>query len=133
MPHRGVGVVQHGGMDALKLARSIAVGRIAFGALMLFVPNAVLARASAERPGPLVWMSRAFGIRDIVLGAGALRSLSEPEPDATWVRMGAVADTSDAVAALVWRSELGAAGTVATLALAVPAAAGGWTASAGLA
>lgn len=116
-------------MNPIPLARSIAVGRILFGALLLFVPNTVLARASAERPGPLVWMSRAFGIRDIVLGAGALRSLSAPEPAADWVRMGAIADTSDAVAALVWRKELGASGTLATLALAVPAAAGGWTAA----
>lgn len=118
-----------GRMDPRSLARSIALGRIVFGALMLFVPNTVLARASAERPGPLVWLARAFGIRDMVLGLGALRSLSEPEPDPSWVRMGAVADTCDAAAALVWRDELGAAGTVATLALAVPAAAGGWTAA----
>ena len=48
---------------------------------MLLIPNTVLARASAERPGPLVWLARAFGIRDIVLGLGALQSLSEPEPD----------------------------------------------------
>jgi hypothetical protein len=119
-------------MNPITLARSIAVGRVLFGALMLFVPNTVLARASAERPGPLVWMSRAFGIRDIVLGAGALRSLAGPETGADWVRMGAIADTSDAVAALVWRKELGTSGTVATLALAVPAAAGGWTAAGSL-
>lgn len=116
-------------MDPRSLARSIALGRVAFGALMLFVPNTVLARAAAERPGPLVWLARAFGIRDVVLGVGALRSLSEPEPDPSWVRMGAVADSCDAVAAVVWRRELGAAGTVATLAMAVPAAAGGWTAA----
>ncbi len=119
-------------MDDLKLARSIAAGRILFGALMVFIPNTVLARASAERPGPLVWLARAFGIRDVVLGLGAIRSLSEPEPDAAWVRMGAVADTSDAVAAIVWRDELGVAGTVSTLALAVPAAVGGWKAASGL-
>lgn len=119
-------------MDPVRLARSIALGRILFGALMLFVPNTVLARASAERPGPLVWLARAFGIRDVVLGIGALRSLAEAEPDPSWVRMGAVADTSDAIAAIVWRDELGAAGTVSTLALAVPASIGGWTAAAGL-
>ena len=119
-------------MDDLKLARSIAAGRILFGALMLFVPNTVLARAAADRPGPLVWLARAFGIRDIVLGLGALASLSEPEPDGSWVRMGAIADTSDAVAAIVWRDELGPAGTVSTLALAVPAAVGGWKAASAL-
>ena len=99
---------------------------------MLFIPNTVLKRASEDRPGPLVWLARAFGIRDVVLGAGALRSLSSPEPDASWVRMGAVADTSDAVAALIWHKELGASGAAATLALAVPAAAGGWVASGAL-
>ncbi len=119
-------------MDHVKLARSIAAGRVLFGALMLFVPNTVLARASADRPGPLIWLARAFGIRDVVLGVGALRSLSAPEPDPSWVRMGAVADTSDAIAAIAWRSELGPSGTVATLSLAVPAAAGGWIATSGM-
>jgi hypothetical protein len=119
-------------MDHVKLARSIALGRIVFGALMLFVPNTVLSRASEDRPGPLVWMARAFGIRDMVLGLGALKSLSEPEPEPTWVKMGALADTSDAVAAVVWHKELGGLGTVSTLALAVPAAAGGWAAASGL-
>jgi hypothetical protein len=46
--------------------------------------------------------------------------------------MGAVADTSDAIAAVVWRAELGPAGTASTLALAVPAAVGGWKAASGL-
>jgi hypothetical protein len=46
--------------------------------------------------------------------------------------MGAIADTSDAIAAIVWRDELGPAGTVSTLALAVPAAAGGWKAASAL-
>lgn len=120
-------------MNDVALARSIAVGRVLFGAVMLFIPNVVLARTSAVRPGPLVWMSRAFGIRDIVLGLGALQSLQAPEPDPSWVRMGAIADTSDAVAALVWNKELGVTGTVSTLALAVPAAAAGWKAASGLA
>ena len=69
-------------MNDLTLARSIAGGRIAFGPLMLLIPNTVLARAAEDRPGPLVWLARAFGIRDIVLGLGALQSLAEPEPDA---------------------------------------------------
>jgi hypothetical protein len=120
-------------MNDLALARSIAVGRVVFGALMLLIPDTVLSRAVPERPGPLVWLARAFGIRDVVLGVGALRSLSQPEPDGSWVRMGAIADTSDAIAAVVWRSELGPAGVASTLALAVPAAAGGWKAAAALA
>ncbi len=119
-------------MDDMKLARSIAVGRILFGALMLFTPNVLLARIVSDRPGPLVWVARAFGIRDIVLGLGALHSLAQVEPDPHWVRMGALADTSDAVAAVVWRDELGAVGTATTLAVAVPAAVGGWKAASGI-
>jgi hypothetical protein len=129
---RGPVPVHHAAMNDRSLARSIAVGRILFGALMLLVPQAVLSRVAEDGPGPLVWMARAFGIRDMVLGVGAWRSLGEPEPDPSWVRMGAVADTSDIVAALVWRKELGPLGTASTLALAVPAAAGGWKAAAGL-
>lgn len=119
-------------MDDVTIARSIAWGRIGFGLLMLLVPNTVLARAASERPGALVWMARAFGIRDMVLGLGAVRSLAAPEPDPAWVTMGALADTCDAVAAVVWRDELGPAGTVSTLALAVPAALGGWKSARGL-
>jgi hypothetical protein len=120
-------------MDDRTLARSIAAGRVAFGLLMLLVPNLVLRRVAEDRPGPLVWMCRAFGIRDVVLGLGALQELEEPEPSGRWVTMGAVADTCDAVAAVLWRRELGPGGTVATLSLAVPAAAGGWKAASGLA
>ncbi len=116
-------------MDPRALARSIAAGRVVFGAIMLFIPNVVLARMASDRPGPLVWMARAFGIRDIVLGLGALQSLAQPEPDPAWVRMGAVADSSDAVAALLWHKELGVSGTLSTLSLAIPAAAGGWVAA----
>ncbi len=123
-------------MDDRSLARAIAAGRLGFGLVMLFVPNLVLKRVSDERPGPLVWMCRAFGIRDAVLGTGALLELAVDEEDDTsearWVTMGAVADTSDAVAALLWRKELGWSGFLSTWGLAIPAAAGGWKAAAGL-
>lgn len=119
-------------MDDRTIARSIAAGRVLFGLIMLLIPNVVLRRVADERPGPLVWMCRAFGIRDVVLGAGALAELAEDEPTGRWVTMGAVADSCDAVAAVVWHRELGVGGTLATLSLAVPAAAGGWKAASGL-
>lgn len=120
-------------MDDRNLARSIALGRIIFGFLMLFAPTKVLSRAGGgESSGAFVWLARSFGIRDITLGAGALVELSDPEPDARWVTAGAVADTADAAAAVIWHRELGPAGTAATLSLAVPAAVGGWKAASGL-
>ena len=119
-------------MDDRSVARSIALGRILFGLAMVLLPHRVLARAADVRPGPLVWMARAFGIRDVVLGVGAVLELTEEAPDGRWVTMGAVADSCDTVAAVVWRHELGTAGVASTLALAVSAAAGGWWSSASL-
>ena len=120
-------------MDDRSLARSVALGRVLFGALMLVVPRRVLGWASpGEAGGAFVWLARSFGIRDIVLGSGALVELSDPEPDGRWVTAGAIADTCDAAAAVIWRDELGAAGTAVTLGIAVPAAAAGWKSGTGL-
>jgi hypothetical protein len=122
-----------GAMDDRSLARSIAFGRVLFGLAMLLAPRRLLLRGpDTDAPGMLVWMARSFGIRDVVLGAGALVELSDPEPDGRWVTAGAVADSADAVAAVVWRDELGPAGTATTLSIAVPAAAAGWKAASGL-
>lgn len=119
-------------MDDLKIARGIAAGRILFGALMLLLPEKVMSRVLTDASGPAMWLARSFGIRDIVIGLGTLRSLSHPEPEAAWVQIGALADTADAVAAVVWRDELGTAGAVATIAVAAPAATLGWKSAAGI-
>lgn len=120
-------------MDPRATARAIAAGRIGFGAACLLAPRLVFGRIAREADGSLVWMLRAFGIRDVVLGAGAVHSLrtsSGPDP---WVTMGAVADTADAITALTFRNELGGPKLATTLALALPAATLGWKAAADLA
>jgi hypothetical protein len=117
---------QNDKMNDRSIARSIALGRVAFGLTMLLIPHVVLSRLGDDKPGPLMWMARAFGIRDMVLGFGAIMELTEEDPEGRWVAYGAAADTCDAVAAVVWREELGVAGMAATLSLAVPAATGGW-------
>ncbi|MEI7886709.1 MAG: hypothetical protein WCJ04_04880 [Actinomycetes bacterium] len=119
-------------MNDRSIARSIALGRVAFGLVMLLIPDKVLARVGDAPPGPLMWMARAFGIRDMILGFGAIIELTEEDPEGRWVAYGAAADTCDAVAAVVWREELGVGGMAATLSLAVPAAAGGWWSAFGL-
>jgi hypothetical protein len=119
-------------MNDRTIARSIALGRVAFGLTMLLIPHTVMARIGDDKPGPLIWMARAFGIRDMVLGFGAIMELTEENPEGRWVAYGAAADTCDAVAAVVWREELGVGGMAATLSLAVPAAAGGWWSAFGL-
>jgi hypothetical protein len=119
-------------MNDRSIARSIALGRVAFGLTMLLIPHTVMSRLGEDKPGPLMWMARAFGIRDMVLGFGAIMELTEENPEGRWVAYGAAADTCDAVAAVVWREELGVGGMAATLSLAVPAAAGGWWSAFGL-
>ena len=77
------------------LARLIAVGRVLFGGACLVAPRKVFPRPTRGASGQLVWMLRCFGIRDVILGAGALKSLNAADPDPTWVAFGALADTAD--------------------------------------
>ena len=119
-------------MDDRLIARLIAAGRVLFGAGCLFAPKIMFAKPAKDASGPMIWMLRAFGIRDMVLGAGALQSLQSPDPDPTWVAFGALADSADVVTAIVTRDELGASSLAATLAIAVPAALMGWKAALGL-
>jgi hypothetical protein len=123
-------------MDDRTMARGIAVGRVAFGLLMLLAPR-LLTRHTGDRTDPqppYVWWLRAFGIRDAVLGAGAYLALTadDDEAAARWVQMGAVADTADAVTAVVYGRDIGRQGRLATLAIAVPAAAMGWKSLGGI-
>lgn len=116
-------------MEPRKIAQFVAAGRVGFGAMCLMIPRVILGQPAREASGPMVWMIRAFGIRDIVLGAGALNALNNGQDEATWVKAGAVADTADAITAVAFARELGGASTAATLSLAVPAAGLGWFAA----
>lgn len=123
-------------MDDRTIARGIAVGRVAFGLLMLLAPRLLTRRTGDGRDPqvPYVWWLRAFGIRDAVLGAGAYLALTaeDDEAAARWVQMGAVADTADAVTALAYRGDLDGRSRLATLAIAAPAATLGWKSLGGL-
>ena len=116
-------------MNAKTMAQGVAAGRVAFGALCLAIPRTILGPTAKTADGPMVWMIRAFCIRDVVLGAGAIRAINEGDGK-DWVRMGAMADTADAVTAVVCKRELGGKNLTATLSLAIPAAAAGWYSSA---
>lgn len=122
-------------MDDRTIARGVAGGRVAFGLLMLLAPRVMTRRTGSKQdpPAPYVWWLRAFGIRDLVLGAGALRALGEGDEAARpWVQAGAAADTLDAATAVVFGRDLDRTSRLATLALAVPASLLGWKASQGL-
>lgn len=119
-------------MDDRLIARLVAAGRVLFGIGCLVAPRQILRQWGKDASPVVLWWIRAFGIRDTVLGAGALVSLNSDQPDTTWVKMGAAADTADAVVVLLGRNELPTAFVVPTLAIAAPAAALGWKASLGL-
>jgi len=120
------------GMDDRLIARLVAAGRVLFGIACLAAPRQILRQVGKDAPPQVIWWIRAFGIRDTVLGAGALVSLNRDDPDTTWVAAGAAADTADAVVTVICREELGPSFVVPTLAIAGPAAALGWKATLGL-
>jgi len=90
------------------MARGIAAGRLAIGVGLMAAPTpssrAWLGDVAGE-PGGQVAM-RALGVRDAILGALTLHTLSHPEVGPRWVATCAVADTVDFAATLTARRGL---------------------------
>ncbi len=112
------------------VAKAIAAGRILYGAACMVAPRTVMGPAAARAEGQMVWMGRAFGVRDVVLGTGTFLALSQDTQAAVrWVEVSAAADALDVANAAVFHKELDRAGIAGVLALAVPATLGGaWAA-----
>lgn len=109
------------------VAKGIAAGRVLYGLGCIAAPRVVMGPAGARAEGQMVWMARAFGVRDLVLGTGTYLALDARGADAVrWVELSALADTLDVVNAVAFRKELDRTGRIGVLALAVPAAVGGW-------
>lgn len=90
-------------MNQRQIALGIARARAINGLVMLIVPG-IPGRAlfGKSADSPIVrTLLRLVGIRDLVLGIGAITTLKEKTMDAEWVGMGAVADGVDAVVSLV--------------------------------
>lgn len=114
------------------VAQLVAAGRIAYGALCMLAPRTAVGPAGKRAEPPMVWLGRAFGVRDVVLGAGTLAAISAGADPARWTAVSACADGLDIANAVVHHKELGAGGVVGTLALAVPATVAGVWAARGL-
>jgi hypothetical protein len=84
---------------ALVLARARAINGLAMLALPGVVGWAVF--GSAGRQPAARALLRLVGVRDLVLGIGAITTLKEHTMDAEWVGMGAVADAVDGVVSLL--------------------------------
>lgn len=120
-------------MDPRTVARAVAAGRVGLGLALLLAPRFVMHRLgeTLDPPRPYAWWLRAFGIRDVVLGSGALLALDGSDDAAalTWVQAGAVADTADAATALLARRDLGRRQRALILTVAAGAAGAGWWAA----
>lgn len=90
-------------MDHRQVALGLARGRAVTGLVMLALPGLagrlLFGRAGATPVARA--LLRVAGVRDLVLGIGAITSCKEHTMDAEWVGMGAVADCADGVVALV--------------------------------
>jgi hypothetical protein len=108
------------------LARFQALGRVAAGIGLTVAPRAVASRwigaRSARRPGTAVVVT-AMGARDLALGLGQARAISNGFGAAPWVAAGVLADATDLLATVRARRDLPGLGVVA-----ITAVAGGSTA-----
>jgi hypothetical protein len=115
-------------MTPRSMARVLAGGRIAFGAVLLLAPRSLARRwlgELAERPGVLA-LVRSIGIRDLVMGMIALHTVDHPEVGPRWQATCAVVDTTDLLVTVAARGDLPAAGVANTALVAGGAAAAGF-------
>jgi hypothetical protein len=89
--------------DHRRVALVIARARAVNGLVMLVLPGllAWLLFGKTGRQPAVRALLRLVGIRDLVLGIGAITTIKEGTMDAEWVGMGAVADAVDGVVSLV--------------------------------
>jgi hypothetical protein len=90
-------------LDHRQLSLILARARAVNGLVMLAVPGLVGRALFGEAGGNPVarTLLRIVGVRDLVLGVGAITTLKERTMDAEWVGMGAVADAVDGIAMLL--------------------------------
>jgi hypothetical protein len=115
-------------MDPKTLARSIAIGRLGFGALLVVNPELLARRwvgADGGRTGTKV-MAMGLGARDLALAGGTLAALAGGGAR-PWLVASAAADAGDLAATLRHRADLPGSAVAALLAIAGGAAvAGAW-------
>jgi hypothetical protein len=87
-------------LDTRSTALVLARGRAIIGLILLAAPG-LAARVWFGDSSPRVRaLLRMVGVRDLVLGVGALTTLKERTQDAEWIGVGALADAVDGVVTL---------------------------------
>lgn len=84
------------------MVEAAAWTRVGMGLAFLAAPGPLVRFwTGAERPAlETNMMARGLGIRDALIGAGALLALQSGQPAGWWLRMGAIADGADAAITL---------------------------------
>ena len=114
-------------MEPRRLAELLSVGRVALGASMVAAPTLIgrLLLGRAGTSGGAQLLTRAFGARDLAIGAGLLAALRAGQPTRGWVGAGIVADVADFSAAALAGDDMPTFGRLAMLAAAATGTAGG--------
>ncbi len=117
-------------VDHDDLARLLGAGRVAIGGSLLVAPGAAASWAGPGATDPGVKMlTRAAGVRDLLLGVLLLRALDQGAPVRTLLQCGAVADGVDLVATLTTFRHLPHRTRLAAVGAAAAAVLTGWTLS----
>jgi hypothetical protein len=90
-------------LDQRQVALGLARARAINGITLLVLPGLVGKRLFGAHGGSAISRAvlRMVGVRDLVLGIGAITTLKEHTMDAEWVGMGAVADAIDGAVMLL--------------------------------
>ena len=86
-----------GNQDPRTVALALSRGRIVAGLTLLIAPSLVLRNWVKQTTPEAKALARMMGIRDLVLGLGALTAVKEETQDAEWLSMGAASDAVDAL------------------------------------
>ena len=86
-----------GNQDPRTVALVLSRGRIVAGLTLLVAPSLVLRNWVKNTTPEAKALARMMGIRDLVLGLGALTAVKEETQDAEWLSMGAASDAVDAL------------------------------------
>jgi hypothetical protein len=100
-------------------SRAIGIGRIAFGAALIAVPDKVGQAWLGEggKTAPTQVALRGVGIRDAVIGMAQIHTAGDPERGYRWARTSSFGDLVDVAATLGGAKLLPRSGVVGTVAL----------------
>jgi hypothetical protein len=118
-------------MNAVNVARALAVGRVAIGGALLVAPRLASGWIGpvGERESATV-LTRALGVRDMAMGLIALHTAAHPQVGPRWQRTLAGCDAVDLAGTLLARRSLPAQGVAGVAAIAGTAIVGElWAAS----